>query len=498
MDGNDASAAIGGRVIARGGLWRLAEAVGGEGTALLVFIVMSSILSPQDFGVVALAGVAIGCAQVLLQQGLPAAVIQGRTADEVRLATALWCNIGASAALMAVVFLLSYPAADLFGEPGLAPILMALTPALPITAAAAILQSKLVRRMAFRPTAIRALMGTSIGGLVGLGLAAAGAGVWALVGLQLASSITSLLVLFLADPWRPRLVFDFAEARAMLRFALPVTGTSVTIFAGRKLDVTLLGLWVSAASLGHYFLATRLIFALALATHYMIGSLTLAVLARLKDNPNALRTAAERALWFTGAICLPAGIGIALIADPLIRIFFGEAWTPAIAPLQVLAVSSILPALSLTGGQILVAAGKPRRVFQLTLANAGLSLAMVAVAAPFGVVAVAFAGSLAAALVLPAYVLALRDGIGLSPRIVLSGQSRIWAAAGIMAGCVIAFDSVVMQEHGSAVSAIAAIAVGVSAYSLALWILAGATIRTLLASLELGQGRSSARPGVSV
>ncbi len=476
-----------GRTIAQSAAWRFAEAAGGEGLALLVFVVMARLLVPEQFGVVALAGVVIAAAQVLLTSGLADAIVQGEEAGDRRITTAFWLNLGLALTLMLVVMAAAYPLSSLFAAPGLAPILIALAPILPIAAAAAVLQARFVRRLAFKPIALRVLGATAMGGMVGLGSAVAGAGVWALVGLQLTGAVTGLVVLTLADPWRPKLVFDGAAARSLGRFALPLMGTHLTRFAGKKLDLAILGLFVSTTSLGHYFLATRLIFALGMATHYTVATLTLPVLARLQDDRAALREAAGRTLWLTSALCLPTGLGLALVAEPLVPLVFGVPWQPSVLPLQILAAFGIVYALCLVAGQILVAAGRPALFFRLTLANTALFLALVAAAAPFGLAAVALAGGLANALILPVSIAALERTIGLGTAI--REQLPIWVAAAVMTAAVLVVDLSIGQSLEPPLRLALVILTGILTYALSLYLLAASTLAALWASLGFGGGR---------
>jgi len=483
----DGPGPIAGRTVAHGAAWRFVEAFGGEGLSLLVFVVMARLLVPEDFGVVALAGVLIAACQVLLTGALPDAVVQGETLSERRLATAFWGNIGLGVVLMLLVVCVAGPLARFFAEPALAPVLTALATILPITAAASILQARFVRRLAFKIVTLRVLAAIATGGFVGLGLAAAGAGVWALVAQQLAHMTTGLVVVVLADPWRPKLVVDQREATALARFTVPLLGTHLTRFAGQKLDLALLGLFLPAASVGHYFLATRIIFALGMATYYTISTLTLPVLARLKEWPEALADATARTLWLTTALCLPAGLGVALIAEPLVLLAFGAAWAPSILPLQLLAALGIFFAIGLVAGRVLVATGEPALCFRLTLINTVAFLLLVAAAAPSGLAAVALAGSLANALLLPAYLLALRRTVGLDLAAFARAQLPIWLAAGLMSAAVLFVDGSVGQALAAPWRLGLGILTGVVAFAAALALLAASTVAAILASLGLGR-----------
>ena len=472
------------RAVARSALWRLAEVVGGETVALIVFIALARLLAPEAFGVVALAGVVISLGQLLLQQGLGEALIQGPTIHETRFATAFWCSLGLGTLLMLIVIALAVPVGVLVGDDNLGAVLLVLPLVLPIGGAAAVIQAKLLRRMAFKVVALRVLAATTVGGIAGLGIAIAGGGVWSLVGLQITSLVVGLIVLLAADPQLPKLVFDRREARSLVRFALPVMAAHLAKLAGTKLDIAFLALFVTTRSVGYYFLAARLIFALGLATQYSVNLLALPVLSRLLADPVAFRAAAARTLWLTVATCLPAGLGLALVAEPLVVIVFGATWTPSVPPLEILASMSIFSALGLISGQILIASGKPALFLRLTIANTALFLILVALAAPHGLAAVALAGGIANALMLPAYLLVLGRCIGLKIGTLLKDQLPLWSAAVVMVLSVLTADAWLLDGAAPMARLLGIIAVGLVSYTAALWLFAGDTIRDLVVSFR--------------
>jgi O-antigen/teichoic acid export membrane protein len=472
--------------VARGALWRFVEAAGGEGTALLVFVVLARLLLPETFGIVALAGVLVGGLQVVVQMGLAEAVVQGQTAGEARLSTAFWCGLALGLTLMALVAAAAVPAALLFAEPDLAPVLASLGLVLPISGAATAFQAILVRRMAFKAIALRSLAATGVGGVAGLALAVAGAGVWALVAQQIIGTLAGLAVLVVSAGWRPGRRFDRAEARSLTDFALPVIGTHLAKYIGKKLDIAIIGIFLTTQAVGHYFLATRLIFALGIATYYTIFALSLPVLSRMLTLPAALAAATRRTLWLTTALCLPAGLGVALIADPLVPLVFGETWRPSVLPLQILACLSIFYGLGLIAGQVLVAAGHPGRFFKLGLVNTALFLVLVSLAAPHGLAAAALAGGLANALMLPVYLRVLAWTVDVTTRHTAREQMPVWGAAAVMVGVVLAIRHWLIDDLAAVPTLAVVILAGVASYAAALWLFAGATLRDLLASLGVG------------
>ncbi|HEX5578717.1 MAG TPA: oligosaccharide flippase family protein, partial [Candidatus Limnocylindria bacterium] len=191
------------RQVARGLTWTIVNTWGEQALNLVVFIVLARLLTPVDFGLVALAAVFVAFAQLFVDQGLGDALVQRRELTGIHIDTAFWVAMATGALLTIAGIVLAYPIGALLGEPDLVPILQALSLTFVFVAMSSIQMALLRRALAFRSLAIRAIVAAFVGGVVGIALALAGAGAWALVGQQLAAAIASVVALWRGSPWRP-------------------------------------------------------------------------------------------------------------------------------------------------------------------------------------------------------------------------------------------------------------------------------------------------------
>jgi len=375
VGGEDAaSLRIGSEIVARSAVWRVVEVVGGEGLTFLFTLVMARLLGPEDFGLVAIGTVTLWLALLPVRSGFAEALIQHPRPSERHLHTALWTNLGIGLVATLLVAAVAPLLATLADKPRLAPILWALTPVCLFHGLTFVCVGLLRRRLDYRGLALRALFATGLSYLVGIGLALGGLGPWALVAVQLVNALVSAATVLLASGYRPRAHFGRAEAGELAAVAVPVLGQALPN-ASATAATLVLGVFLPAGTVGLFYLGERLVLSLLMLTGGSVADLSLPVLARLQDDRGQQVRAARRALGLGALVCLPAFLGMAMVAEPLVLTLLGEGWRDAVPVLRLLAFSGLALGLTAVAGQILIAAGDPRSAL---LANA---LAMVPAAA---------------------------------------------------------------------------------------------------------------------
>ena len=160
---------------------------------------------------------------------------------------------------MALTILFAGPLASLYGEPRLAPVLRWYSLA-PLLASMSVVQTALARReLRNRTLALRQTAGSLVGGLVGVGMAFAGMGVFALVGQGLATQAVAAVILWKIADWRPRFAFSRRHLMDLFGFSINVLATDIMFIIGGHADRLLLGYFLGAAEVGYYSVAQRLI-----------------------------------------------------------------------------------------------------------------------------------------------------------------------------------------------------------------------------------------------
>ena len=452
-------------------VWRLIEVVGAEFFAFCSFLILTRLLAPEHFGVVALATILILVAQLVLFQGVGEALVQIEDIETSWFSSALWMNVGL-ASIAALFLIIAAPLiADAFSEPRFQPVLRAVAPLLLIYSISGIVQAKLRRDLKLKGFAFASILATILGAVVAAVLALRGFEVWSLVSQQWAYAITSTTMFLLHAGWLPKPAIDTSHIRRLASFSFNTIGAALLRFALRQLDLLFLGIYLPSQQVGLYFLATRILNTVGQLTYYSIQRLGLPVLSRLQNDPVRQQAAINGTLRLTCLVCLPIFFGLALIADLAIPMAFGWAWTGSIEPFRVLCLFSIFYAMSLIANQIMLSAGFASTVFRLSIMNALLFAGAVAFAAPHGITVTAIAGGIANALCLPAYFYVLRQKLKLDLMQVGADLLPIWTAATTMVVAVFMGRLYIFNSLDPLLILGLSIVVGVLTFAITIWLL---------------------------
>lgn len=361
-------------------LWAFVMIWGQRGVATLMTFILAALLGPDAFGLVALAMIYVALVQIFLEQGLSAAIIQRNDLQPEHLDSAFWINIALSGGLAAGTVFSSEWIARANDMPELAAVLRALALLLLIKGLTVVQEAVLRRSLDFRTLAIRGNAGTVAGGIVGIGMALAGAGVWALVGQQLVAAFVMLVMLWSIAEWRPRFRFSRTHSRELLSFSVKVLFARVGTYLEGRIDAIIIGPFFGSAAVGLLRLAERAIDTVTHVAAHPAGLLSLPHLSRHQGDQAAARREISRCIEAATILTFPAMTMLAVVADDLMRVL-GDEWIAAAAPLRIFCIAGAARAITLVVGQALQAAGRPllyaSLMWAITIAN-GIAFGLIA------------------------------------------------------------------------------------------------------------------------
>lgn len=359
-----------------GVIWMLAQKLGAQISALVVFIILARLLDARDFGLMAMAFVVTQFLTMFASQGLTSAIIQRKELEQSHLDTAFWLNlsVGVGVALISVS---SAPwIATLYGETEVSAIIMVLSINIVLESLTSVQNSILQRRMEFKSIAIRKLCGEVLGGAVGITLALNGFGVWSLVIRPIVSLLCQVVLFWLLTAWRPRLLFSVSHFKDIVGYGSNVLGVNVLNFAARQLDSFLIGLFMGATVLGQYSIAKRLIMMLIDLIRGGIGSVAWTMFSRMQDKTEQLQRAMLQVNQMVCLITFPLFTAISLYSYHFIPLFFGEKWYASIPIIQLLALVGFFEATRSSHESLILATGKSgvRLLLAATIAVANIGI----------------------------------------------------------------------------------------------------------------------------
>lgn len=385
----------------QGVLWSALQNWGSQVGSLLVFFLLARLLTPEAFGLVAMANIFLAFMQIFLQQGFAQSLIQRQDLGPDHIDTAFWTNLAIGACLTGFGLIAAGWVAAQFQQPQLVPILQVLSLLFLITACGNVQQALLERAFNFRATATRALAATLVGGVAGIGLALTGFGVWSLVGQQVIQELIGTLVLWQASDWRPRFKVSLPHFWQLFHFGMPILGFNFLNFLNSRADDLLIGYFLGAAPLGYYSIAYRILGVMQQLLVQTSQQIALPTFSRLQSDLEQFRQAFYTATQLTSLIAFPAFLGVLALAPELVVMLFGEQWIPSIPVLQVLSLAGIFQSISFFKSSVFMAMGKPSWSLWLSLLTVVLNLIGFSIAVRWGIVAVAAAFVIRGYLVFP-------------------------------------------------------------------------------------------------
>ena len=392
----------------KGLFWSVIQKWGRAGITTITFIVLSRLLTPEAFGLVALATAFTVFIELFLDQGFGSAIVQRVRLDPEHLDTAFWMNVMMGILMTVGLIAVSGLVAAAFEEPRLASVLRWLSITLVLSGLSSTQISILQRKLAFKDLAIRSTVANTVGGIVGISMAFAGFGVWSLVGQDLTNCLAGAIILWRASDWRPSFKVSKRHYKELVTFGVSIVGNNALTVLMRRSDDLLIGYFLGPTLLGFYTIGYQLLLTTIRLVTEVTNSVAFPAFSRIQHQPDRMREAFYKVTQYTSLFAFPVFIGLATLAPELILTIFGEKWAPSIPVMQVLALIGILQSVLFFNGSVIKASGKPSWQLGIMLLNAVCSILGFLLAVRWGIVAVAASFVIVGYLLAPVSYMAVR------------------------------------------------------------------------------------------
>jgi len=371
-------------------LWSGGDIVLRQGMQFVATMVLARLLSPSDFGVVAMLALFIGVAYVLMDGGFSVALIQRRDISHLDESTVFWCNLGIGSLLTFLLFAAAPLIANFYDTPILVPLARTMSLSCLLASLGSIHGTLLTRKLDFKTQAKAGAIAALLSGTVAIVLALRGYGVWALVAqaLVMAGAMSTLLWSF--HPWRPSWVFSRSSLGRLFGFGGFHLASSLLEMAYAKLYTLLVGRLFGTRELGLYANAdnTRLLPGNFLGG--LVARVALPMFSEAAHDRALLRRGIQLSLRGMMLINAPVMLGMAALAEPAIAVLFGNQWLAAAPILRVLCIAGLLYPIHAINLHALMAQGHARLMFRLELLKKGIGVTLLVAGAYFGVMGVAW------------------------------------------------------------------------------------------------------------
>jgi O-antigen/teichoic acid export membrane protein len=342
--------------------WSLLSYAANKLIRVVAMAALARLLTPGDFGLVALAMVVIGALGVFADLGLGGVLVVRQDLDERGIGTVLTLILATAAIVTAVLAGLSPLAAAAFGEPRLTGVLLALSPTILIGGLSWFYETALQREFEFRRTFSASLVGTVSYVSSAVTLAALGAGVWSLVGGQLASSLLYTGALMRLSPYRVKPAFDRERVRELFASARGFLVQGGLAFFQNSADQLAIGRVLGAAPLGYYSMSYRLAELPYWGIANPVAQVTFPAFARMRHRKEDVGPPFLGTLRLMAFVTCPIGVILSGAARPFIAAVLGSTWLPMTGSLTLLGLWASVRTLEVTAAWLLNSMGEAGRL----------------------------------------------------------------------------------------------------------------------------------------
>lgn len=330
-------------------------------------LILVRLLAPEDFGLLAMCFVIIGLTEILFEFGIETAVIQTTNLTDQHVNTAWTIRIIQSLLVAGLIVAFAPLAASYYNDGRVALILPLIALGIIIRGFSSIGLVLLRRELMFRREVGYGIAVRLTTFILNVGLAWYLRNYWALVIANIGSSIVSCLFSYWVHPHRPRPSLE--KVREIWSFSQWMLIQNIANYASNQFDQLLVGARLGAPKAGVYTVSSEIAELPTTELIFPISRVLFPGFAKLRDEPERLKNAFLNALGFLATFSVPAGIGVALIADRLVPLLLGDKWVEAIPIIQILAIFSVFRTLFGLPGNLMVVIGKVRLVTLCTLAQ---------------------------------------------------------------------------------------------------------------------------------
>lgn len=450
--------------------WTLLRVASDQVFAFIVFVILARLLSPAEIGAFAIAQAFAEIGRAVAISGMVQNIVRAKRVTRALADTVFWTNMAMSTMLALVLLGLAPLLTGLIGQPSVTAPLQALGFALPLAALGATHLSLRLREFGHKTLAIRSAVAHSVGGAAAVAAAFAGWGLWSLVVQRFVTEAVNTLMSWQAYRWMPGGNVSWEQVRAIWHFGFNIALTQVVNRLSRRATDIVLGTMIDTAAVGINRIARRTTDLILTGTTSPFAMVANQTLARLQSDHEELVKAYRGLASKSAMLALPAYIGFGVLAPDAVPAIFGDQWAVSGQIVQIFALMAIPYVANSFTGPLLMTLGKANTLRTLAIAQVISTTVFVAAAAPFGLIAVAWALVLRGYLALPFQLWMVRRASGVTPRHMLSVMTAPFLASLIMGALVWLLLSSIRADFTTVlVPILICVAAGLPIYTLLLY-----------------------------
>lgn len=371
-------------------LWSSVERFSNQGVQFLFSIVLARLLTPEDYGIVAMVVIFFAIAQTFVDSGFSSAIVRKKDRTESDLSTCFYFNIFVGLGFYILLFQCSPFIADFYDQPILSPIVKISGLTVLINSLCIVQQAQFTIRIDFKTQAKVTLTGTVMSGILGILLAYLGYGVWALVWQGVTGSFVRMILFWILSKWRPRESFSKNSFHYLFGYGSKLLASGLLDTTYNNIYPIVIGKFYSPAQLGNF---TRAQGWASLPSSNITGILqrvTFPVLTEMQDDDERLATNYRKLLRMSAFVVFPLMMLMAAIASPLIRVVITAKWDACVPYLQIMCFAMMWYPIHAINLNLLQVKGRSDLFLRLEIIKKVVGVSVMCVTIPLGVKAMCY------------------------------------------------------------------------------------------------------------
>ena len=345
--------------------WTMVDRFGQQIIQLIISLIFVRLLSPSEFGLLALVGVYVALSYVLVESGFTQALIRKQDANETDYNTVFYFNIFISFLLYLILFVTVPFIAKYFNQPLLIPIGRTVFLAIIFNAFCLVPMTKLTKRLDLKTIAKINIISIILSGSFGLIVAFMHYGVWALVTQQVLFNLFRAIAFQIFEKWKPQRIFSFSVIQNFWKFSLNLLGSQILNVLFNNLYLLLLGIYYPIKEVGYYTQANKLSETFNFTFQSILTSSTYPLFAKIQNDDDRFRRIFREISKKTSMITFPIIIVLIIAAKPFIFVLLTQKFLPAVPYFQLLCLASLFSPLYALNISALNSRGKSKITFRI-------------------------------------------------------------------------------------------------------------------------------------
>lgn len=371
----------------KGSVWSLLERFSVQGVSFIVMIIMARILTPDDYGLVAMLVIFIAISQSLVDSGFSNALIRKQDRDETDNSTVFYFNIGVGTVLYLILFFCAPLIARFYDEPLLTKITRIISLSILINSFVVVQRAILTSDLNFKTQAKASMSAAIISGIVGISMAYTGLGVWSIVWYQLTNLSVNAILLWILSKWRPKFLYSWESFRELFGFGSKLAASGILDTLYNNIYLIVIGKVFNASDLGYYTRASQFAQFPSSNLTGIIQRVTYPVLCSIQNDNQRLRDVYRRFLRLSAFIVFPLMTGLAAVAKPLILLLLKAQWSFSIILLQLLCFSMMWYPIHAINLNLLQVKGRSDLFLRLEILKKIVGVIILCITVPMGLIA---------------------------------------------------------------------------------------------------------------